>query len=129
MSYFLARYLYRKWKNRGGAPGPEALGEEEPQQVTPSEHQLATANGADIINRPDNSDATLHEKAPRSEHQQVSDKKHKQVPLCEHQLAAVNGADGVNGDPLLQEKDPSSEYQSIPDEKRLSCNFTIPLLY
>jgi uncharacterized protein YdaT len=118
MSYFLARYLYRKYKNRNRAPESVQLGEHEQQeQVALQDDQLTTSNeGAGT-----NSDA-VREKTPSSDHRQIPDgnggKKHKQVPLCEHQLALANGAGGVNGEDVLHEKGPGSEHQQIPDEKR-----------
>jgi hypothetical protein len=118
MSYFLARYLYRKYKNRNRASESDQLDEHEQSQQAPlQEVHLATSNEVDGVNR----DA-IREKTPGSDHRQIPNenggKKHKQVPLCEHQLALAYGTDGVNGETVLHEKVPSSEHQQIPDEKR-----------
>ncbi len=102
MSYFLARYLYRKYKNRNRASEPDELNEhQEHQQVPTFADQLATGSGADGVN----GQAALCEKDPSAEHRQAPDKKRNQklnsAPLCEHQLATANGTNPLNGGAAL----------------------------
>lgn len=123
MSYFLARYLYRKYKNRNQASEPDELNEHQGHQQVPTfEDQPTTESGADGVN----GHAAPFEKDPSAEYRQVPDKKRSQklksVPLCEHQLAAANGTNPLNGEAALHEKAPESHYRHIPDEKRGSKN-------
>ena len=78
MSFILARYLYRKYKNRN-SPQQTSPPEEQKhsKQVPLCEHQLAQSNEA-------SGDAVLDEKVPRTEEQQIPDKKRgaKHCPQC-----------------------------------------------
>lgn len=100
MSYFLGRYLYRKWKNRQSARGPEEIQEHtDPGREDLPEHSTPSAPRHEKIDEP------------------RERKQHKQVKLCEHQLAIANSANGVKGD-ALNEKSPISQQRQIPDDKR-----------
>jgi hypothetical protein len=119
MSYFLARYLYRKYKNRNQASETDELNEHQEQQQVPTfADQPTTESGADGVK----GHAAPLEKDPSAEYRQVPDKKRSQnlksVPLCEHQLATVNGTNPLNGEAALHEKAPEPHYRHIPDEKR-----------
>jgi hypothetical protein len=122
MSYFLARYLYRKYKNRNRASEADELNEhqerQEHQQVPNFADQVATGSEADGVN----SHAVPCERDRSAENRQVPAKnrsqKLKSVPLCEHQLATANGTNPLNGGAASDEKAPESRYRHIPDEKR-----------
>ncbi len=118
MSYFLARYLYRKYKSRNQVSEPDELNEhQEHQQVPAFADQHTTESGADGVN----CHAAPCEKYP-SAYRQVPDKKRSQklksVPLCEHQLATANGTNPLEEEAALHEKAPEPHYRQIPDEKR-----------
>lgn len=118
MSYFLAGYLYRKYKNRNQASEPDELNDDQEQQQVPAiVDQPPRSSGADgdkYHAAPCEKDSSAKYRHPDKKRNQ----KLKNVPLCEHQLATANGTNPLNGGAALGEKAPESSYRDIPDEKR-----------